>query len=168
MAGPEAAAVTTGMKSGPADEIRHVVDEHIPAILEIEKSAYEFPWTEGLLRDCLKPNYYFYALFRQQDIIAYAIMSCLVNEAHILNLCVSPQYQRQGLGRQMLDYLLDKAREEESHTVFLEVRESNSIAQGLYEKNGFNRLGSRRGYYPNGDGREDAILFAKELMVNPF
>ena len=153
--------------SGIADEIRQVSAEHIPAILEIERLAYDFPWTEGLLRNCLKPNYYFYAQFRQEEIIAYAIMSCMVNEAHILNLCVSPHYQQQGLGRQMLDYLLDKARDEQSHIMFLEVRESNHIAQSLYEKNGFNRLGNRRQYYPGEDGREDAVLYAKELLFNP-
>jgi len=158
------------MKPDPSDtvdEIRQILPEHIPEILQIERLAYDFPWTEGLLRDCLKPNYYFYAQFRQGEIIAYAIMSCMVNEAHILNLCVSPCHQRQGLGEQMLNYLLDRASEEQSHTVFLEVRKSNQIAQYLYEKNGFNRLGNRRRYYPGEDGREDAVLYARELLFNP-
>jgi ribosomal-protein-alanine N-acetyltransferase len=149
-----------------ADQIRPVQPQHISAIFEIEQLAYEFPWTEGLLRGCLGGNYHFHAMFRQQQIIAYGIMSCVLNEAHILNLCVSPQYQRQGLGRKMLDYLLDKAGQLQSSTVFLEVRESNHIAKCLYETHGFNQLGSRRGYYPGEGGRENAIMYALELQLN--
>ena len=144
-------------------EIRQVSESHLQAILEIEQQAYEFPWTAGLLKDCLKTNYHFYALFRDERILAYGIMSCVLNEAHILNLCVSPPYQRQGLGRDMLDFLLQKAEQLETHTVFLEVRESNQVAQELYEKLGFNQLGNRRGYYPGSEGREDAILYARAL-----
>jgi len=144
-------------------DICQVLPEHIPAILEIEQAAYPFPWTKGMLADCLKPNYYFYAMFRQEEIIAYGIMSCILDESHILNLCVSPEYQRQGLGRKMLYWLLDIARKLQSHTVFLEVRQSNQTAQSLYEDIGFNQLGSRKEYYPDRDGREDAIIYAKEL-----
>lgn len=143
--------------------IRPVVQEHIAEILEIEQSAYDFPWTEGLLSDCLKTNYCFYAMFRQGGIIAYGIMTCLLNEAHILNLCVSPAYQGQGMGKKMLEFLLDKAAQKHSCQIFLEVRKSNRIAQALYENNGFNRLGERADYYPDKDGREDAIIYAKEL-----
>ena len=153
--------------SDPFDEIAQVQAEHIQAIYEIEQIAYDFPWTEGLLKDCLKTNYHFYAMFRQGEILAYGIMSCVLNEAHILNLCVSPSHQRQGLGKQMLDFLLDRAGLEHSHTVFLEVRQSNQSAQRLYEANGFNRLGNRKGYYPDNAGREDAVIYAKELVLNP-
>lgn len=146
------------------DEILQVLPEHIPAVLEIELVAYQFPWTEGLLRDCLKSNYHFYAMFRQEKIVAYGIMSCMMNEAHLLNICVSPDCQHRGIGGQMLNYLLDVARKEKSYTIFLEVRESNLAAKYLYENNGFNCLGNRKGYYPGESGREDAIIYAKELV----
>lgn len=148
------------------DEILQVLPEHIPAVLEIELAAYQFPWTEGLLRDCLKSNYHFYAMFRQEEIIAYGIMSCVVNEAHLLNLCVRPDCQRQGIGGQMLNHLQDIAHQEKSHTIFLEVRQSNLDAKYLYENNGFNRLGDRKGYYPGETGREDATIYAKELVAD--
>jgi len=151
--------------SDVSDEICLIQPDHIPEIFEIEKAAYTFPWTEGMLRDCLKTNYYFYAMFRQNKVIAYGVMSCILDESHILNLCVSPEYQKQGLGRKMLYWLLDQARYKQSHTVFLEVRESNHAAQYLYEDIGFNRLGNRREYYPDEVGREDAIMYAKELVV---
>ena len=145
------------------DEFVQVTPEHLPAIYEIEKIAYKFPWTQGLLADCLKPNYHFHAMFREHEVIAYGVMSCICNEAHILNLCVNPKYQRQGLGMQMLNFFLDKAKDEESHTVFLEVRKSNQAAQSLYEGCGFNCLDERKGYYPDMNGREDAIIYAKAL-----
>ena len=156
----------SGDQAGSYD-ICQVLPEHIPAIFEIEQAAYPFPWTEGMLADCLKTNYYFYAMFRQGKIIAYGIMSCILDESHILNLCVSPGYQRQGLGRKMLYWLLDIAKSRRSHTVFLEVRQSNQTAQHLYEDIGFNQLGSRKEYYPDHDGREDAIIYAKELTIIP-
>lgn len=168
MAGSKSVTAATDIKVMLTDEIRRILPEHIPAILDIEKAAYDFPWTEALLRSCLKNNYYFYGFFRLEEIIAYAIMLCVLNEAHILNLCVKPRYQQQGLGRRMLDYLLDKAREVELDAVFLEVRQSNYTAQKLYEKSGFNRLGVRPGYYPGRERREDAVLFAKELTVDSF
>ena len=145
------------------DQIRPVQSEHIDAILQIEQVAYEHPWTEGLLRDCLKDSYYFYALFRQEQILAYGIMTSVLDEAHILNLCVSPQHQQKGLGTRMLKFLLDKAGELHSHTVFLEVRQSNHAAKSLYEAHGFNELGRRNNYYPHTHGREDAIMYALAL-----
>jgi ribosomal-protein-alanine N-acetyltransferase len=143
--------------------IKPVLPEHIADILSIEQLAYDFPWTEGLLTDCLKGNYSFYALFERGTIIAYGIMTCVLNEAHILNLCVNPKHQGRGLGKMMLEFLLEKASEKRSLQVFLEVRESNQVAQSLYENNGFNRLGVRNAYYPHHDGREDAIIYAKHL-----
>ena len=148
-------------------EIRLVTAEDIPAILMIEEAAYDFPWTEGLLSDCLKPNYYFYVLTRNSRILTYGIMTCILNEAHILNLCVDPAFRRQGLGKTMLYHLLGEAESQEVHTVFLEVRKSNSPAQELYEGNGFNQIGERRGYYPGENGREDAMIYARQLGVSP-
>ena len=167
MARSEIGQVIVGMSSAIFDDICQVLPEHIPEIFEIEKAAYPFPWTEGMLTDCLKTNYYFYAMFRQGRVIAYGVMSCILDESHILNLCVSPEYQKQGLGKKMLCRLLDKARVNQSHTVFLEVRESNHTAQHLYEDIGFNRLGNRKEYYPDEVGREDAIIYAKELVITP-
>lgn len=149
-----------------ADQFRPVQSGHIDAILQIEQKAYEYPWTEGLLRDCLKTNYHFYALFRQEQILAYGIMTNVLDEAHILNLCVSPQYQQNGLGTRMLKFLLDRARQLGSRTVFLEVRHSNHAAKSLYETHGFNELGRRSNYYPHTHGREDAIMYALALQTS--
>jgi ribosomal-protein-alanine N-acetyltransferase len=104
------------------------------------------------------------------EILAYGLVSVAANEAHILNLCVSPHAQGQGLGKRMLHKLMQLAEARDADCVFLEVRVSNSIAQNLYEQEGFNRIGVRKGYYPSSEGREDALVYAKALNLeaSPF
>ena len=68
-------------------------------------------------------------------------------------------------GRKMLHKLLQVAESKQVDSIFLEVRESNDAAIHLYDKEGFNRLGIRKAYYPAKDGREDALVFAKALNL---
>ena len=86
-----------------------------------------------------------------------------VGEAHILNISVAPNEQGQGIGRRMLEHLIELATGK-AETIFLEVRPSNVGAIALYEKMGFNEIGVRKGYYPATNGREDAIMLALELF----
>ena len=86
-----------------------------------------------------------------------------VGEAHILNISVHQKEQSQGIGRRMLEQLIDTARGK-AETIFLEVRPSNVGAIALYEKMGFNEIGIRKGYYPAQNGREDAIMLALEIF----
>ncbi|TXH05118.1 MAG: ribosomal-protein-alanine N-acetyltransferase [Nevskiaceae bacterium] len=138
---------------------------HLPQVLEIERRAYAFPWTEGIFRDCLKTGYSAWVLTNTLgEVQAYALMSMAVGEAHVLNLCVDPQRQRSGLGRQLLDHLITLARAAHCTQVLLEVRKSNKAAFRLYETRGFERIGLRKGYYPALDGREDAIVLSLELV----
>lgn len=142
---------------------RPVRADDIYRIMQIETSAYEFPWSKGLIQDCMSEQYFFYVLILDEEIIGYAIMSCAVEEAHILNICVAPDYQGRGYGFGLLQYMLEVGVRQQAKMVFLEVRISNHKAQALYEGMGFNRLGSRRAYYPAGERREDALLYAKDL-----
>jgi ribosomal-protein-alanine N-acetyltransferase len=87
-------------------------------------------------------------------------MSVAAGECHILNLCVHPQAQGNGLGKKLLTKLLLVARKHHADTAFLEVRPSNKIAITLYSNSGFNEVGMRRNYYPAKHGREDAIIMA--------
>lgn len=137
---------------------------HLAEILEIERRAYEFPWTEGIFRDCLRVGYSAWLVTQAGgEILAYAVMSMAVGEAHILNLCVEPAHHHQGLGRFLLTHLTRLARSAGMEILLLEVRKSNVAAFSLYEKAGFRKLGVRKGYYPAADGREDALLLGKNL-----
>lgn len=149
----------------PRISLRPMLEEDLPAVLEIEQAAYEFPWSENVFRDCLRVGYCCWVLERDAHIQAYGIMSVGVGESHILNLCVRPEAQGQGLGSTMLHYLLDLARRHRADTAFLEVRPSNGAALRLYNRAGFTEVGMRRRYYPATDGREDALILAKSLLT---
>ena len=100
---------------------------------------------------------------RQGIIQGYGILSIAAGEAHLLNLCVRPETQRQGVGEKMLVHLVSLARRHYAEIIFLEVRQSNAAARRLYDKAGFNELGNRKDYYPAEDGREDALILARVL-----
>ncbi|TPW09991.1 MAG: ribosomal-protein-alanine N-acetyltransferase [Halothiobacillaceae bacterium] len=100
-----------------------------------------------------------------EAILAYSLLSYGAGEAHLLNLCVRPDRQRQGLGRQLLEHMVDVANRLGADTLLLEVRVSNRAATQLYSNMGFNEVGLRENYYPAADNRrEDAIVLAKALL----
>jgi ribosomal-protein-alanine N-acetyltransferase len=147
----------------PLLQIRPMQAEDIPAVMELERRAYPFPWSAGNFRDCLRSGYYCPLYHLDGRIIGYGIMAVGADEAQILSLCIDPDLQGQGLGRSLLLQLLNQASSGQVDSVFLEVRASNRVARSLYESSGFNEIGVRRGYYPAEDGREDAIILATTL-----
>ncbi len=138
-------------------------EEDIDPVMVLERLAYELPWSEGNMRDCLKPGYSCWVCLREGRIIGHAIMSVVAGEANILNLCIHPDLQGRGLGRKLLEQMLAIARQQQADTAFLELRCSNRTAFNLYDASGFNEIGLRQNYYPAKKGREDAILMAKTL-----
>ena len=147
----------------PTETYRLMTEYDLPQVLEIEQRSYEFPWTEGIFHDCLRFGYSSWVIEIDRKIIGYGVMSLAVQECHILNLCIDPEYQGNGIGRRLLDQLFTIARARKADTVFLEVRPTNTQALSLYFSEGFNEIGTRRNYYPAYIGREDAIILAKSL-----
>lgn len=135
----------------------------LDAVMEIESRAYDFPWTEGIFRDCLRVGYCCWCYEIDGLIQGYGVMSVAAGESHILNISVRPESQRQGIGSKLMKHFLQLARRHDADTVMLEVRPSNKLAIKLYEKLGFNEIGVRRNYYPAHQGREDALLLALSL-----
>lgn len=136
----------------------------LPSVLDIEQRAYAFPWSEGIFRDCLKAGYSSWGVQdRSGVLVAYAVMSMAVGEAHVLNLAVDPTVRRQGIARFLLAHVLQVARAANSTIVLLEVRRSNKAAIRLYQAFGFQQIGTRRGYYPGHESREDAFVLALDL-----
>ena len=135
----------------------------LDAVIEIESSAYDFPWTQGIFRDCLRVGYCCWCYEIDGLIQGYGVMSVAAGESHILNISVRPESQRQGIGSKLMKHFLQLARRHDADTVMLEVRPSNKLAIKLYEKLGFNEIGVRRNYYPAHRGREDALLLALSL-----
>lgn len=147
-----------------ATVLRPMREADLPAVMAIEQRAYAFPWTQGVFRDCLLANHPSWVLVEGGHIIGYAVLSVAADEAHVLNLCTSPDMQGRGHGRRLLRALLQLARGRGAHRVFLEVRPSNAPAIALYHDEGFNEIGRRPRYYPARDGREDALVMALELL----
>ena len=96
----------------------------------------------------------------------YAILSVAAGEAHILNLCIDPEFRALGYGERMLDELLYRARAASVREIFLEVRPSNETALALYRKKGFHQIAAApRLLSVASQGREDAAVLAKKLVV---
>ncbi|KQY49793.1 ribosomal protein S18-alanine N-acetyltransferase [Lysobacter sp. Root494] len=144
--------------------LRPMREDDLAAVQMIESRAYEFPWTVGIFRDCLRADYPAWVLHDGDRIAGYFLMSIAAGEAHVLNICVAPEMQGQGHGRRLLHALLHMARGRYVSRVFLEVRPSNANAIALYFDEGFNEIGRRPRYYPAKDGREDALVMAMELL----
>jgi ribosomal-protein-alanine N-acetyltransferase len=144
--------------------MRPMRDADLDEIMRIELRAYPFPWTIGIFRDCLRAGYPAWVLEAGQRLIGYGVLSVAADEAHVLNVCVDPEDQGQGHGRRLLRGLERVARGLGVQRVFLEVRPSNPAAIALYHDEGFNEIGRRPRYYPAHEGREDAIVMAKELL----
>lgn len=146
-------------------DCRPMVEDDLPEVLTIERSVYEFPWSQTIFVDCLRVGYCCWVLQdRNGPIVGYGVMSVAAGECHILNLCIGEQVQGNGYGSMLLELLLDVAVRHKADVAFLEVRPSNAIARYLYEKAGFNEVGMRRNYYPARDGREDAIIMARSIV----
>lgn len=137
----------------------------VSTVAAVERSAYQFPWSEGVFRDCIRVGYLCRTVESVGEVAGYGIMSYGAGEAHILNVCIRTDLRGSGIGRRLMDYLLERARGAQMHDVFLEVRPSNPIAIRLYEKLGFSRVGVRKAYYQAVGGREDAWVYKKRFAV---
>jgi ribosomal-protein-alanine N-acetyltransferase len=143
--------------------IRRMTLSDLPGVIAVERKSYQFPWGEDIFRDCFRARYECWVCEEQDNVLGYCIASIAVGEAHVLNICVDPAEQGQGIGRKLLENLIETARGR-AETVFLEVRPSNTVAIALYENLGFNEIGIRKDYYPAENGREDALMLALELF----
>ena len=137
----------------------------IAGVAAVEKSSYQFPWSEGIFRDCVRVGYLCRVAECEGEIVAYGIVAMGAGEAHVLNLCVSPRMRGRGVGRQMLMLLIERASQAGMQDVFLEVRPSNMHAIALYQSVGFVEVGRRRGYYQAVEGREDALVLKLSISV---
>ncbi|ACL73231.1 putative acetyltransferase [Thioalkalivibrio sulfidiphilus HL-EbGr7] len=144
-------------------QLRPMRHEDLDEIMVVELSAYPYPWTEGIFRDCMRVGYSCWVMTEAQRLVGYGVMSMAVGECHVLNLCVRPECQGRGYGRILLRGLLDHARRHKVETAFLEVRPSNTPAVQLYYSEGFNEVGLRKRYYPADNGREDALVLARDI-----
>jgi ribosomal-protein-alanine N-acetyltransferase len=147
----------------PRTEIRLMQPSDLKSVATVERAAYQYPWSLGIFRDCLLAGYYCLVLDLGGSVMGYGVMSIAAAEAHLLNLCIHPNVQRLGYGRQLLNAMLLKAQDADADKIFLEVRPSNEIALSLYRSVLFEQIGIRPAYYQAERGREDAVILALTL-----
>ncbi|GGY68022.1 ribosomal-protein-alanine acetyltransferase [Marinobacter zhanjiangensis] len=161
MAGP--GVYRAGRPVYPEQELRALSESDLPDILEIERLSYSYPWSEGVFRDTFRSGYAVLGLVQGSRLEGYGVLATLYDEAHLLNLCMRPASRGRGLARQLLRALLRGAVLQGMQRVVLEVRVSNRAARRLYESEGFELVGERPGYYPDGVSPEDALVMALGL-----
>jgi ribosomal-protein-alanine N-acetyltransferase len=149
--------------------VRNMQAQDIVNVLAIEQSANQFPWDKKSFEDSLKTGHEAWVFYEQaDDIVGFAIVQRVLDEAHLLNICVKPTAQGRGLGKAIVQHVIDYANSISAVIILLEVRRSNERAQQLYLNIGFNEMSVRKSYYPAKEGREDAILMAMDLDLISF
>lgn len=143
--------------------IERMQQKHLDEVLRIEQVSYPDPWSRaGFIRE-IEPSRISFAIVAQRAgvVIGYVVAWLIMDEAHIGNVTVAPEKRGQGIGRTMMEWLLDQAMVRGCTFSTLEVRESNMAARRLYEQLGFRSVGRRQRYYLNPS--EDAIVMLKTL-----
>jgi ribosomal-protein-alanine acetyltransferase len=143
--------------------LRQMLMTDVERVMEIERRIQPHPWTHGNFTDALGSGYIGKVAELDGEMVGYAVLMPAMDEAHLLTLGIAAESQRKGLGKELLQNMMNLARGIGMRRIILEVRPSNAAAVALYRKGGFREIGMRRGYYAAGTGREDAIVMELEL-----
>lgn len=160
-----AVSSVAGCPSETGLQYRPMLSSDLDRILIVENAAYPIPWSRKNFEDSLRSKNDCFVFYSGDHTLGHSIVSYILDEAHLLNVCIDPRYWGKGFGRFYLRQLIARARERACQMFFLEVRASNSAAIHLYHSEGFNEVGLRKAYYPAENGREDAILMTLDLSV---
>jgi [ribosomal protein S18]-alanine N-acetyltransferase len=143
-------------------QVRRLVYSDLPAVLSIERRAFETPWSLAMfVLELSKPSGICLALTDGDRLSGYLVCSRYADVWHLMNIAVVPERRRQGIARRLLERLFDEAGPDARYT--LEVRTSNHGAIAMYEQLGFRRAGHRRRYYH--DNGEDALIMWLEVTA---
>ena len=143
-------------------QVRRLVYSDLPAVLSIERRAFETPWSLAMfVLELSKPSGICLALTDGGRLSGYLVCSRYADVWHLMNIAVVPERRRQGIARRLLERLFDEAGPDARYT--LEVRTSNHGAIAMYEQLGFRRAGHRRRYYH--DNGEDALIMWLEVTA---
>lgn len=145
--------------------LRILSENDFSELLIIEALSHIAPWDRGTFERCWQAGYQGWVIEYNNKIIGFIIITLYAGESHILNIAIHPDFRSQGFGQQLLEHALAIAKSKGANIAFLEVRKSNDSAISLYQKLGFVQIGERKAYYPDKSGREDALVFAKDLGV---
>ena len=142
--------------------IRDLRPEDVLEVLAIEKASFATPWSEILfMNEIFKHRSLPKAAVIGGKVVGYICGNYLLDEGHILNVTVHPDFRKQGIASLLIHEMIRLLKEEGCRTIFLEVRISNEAALRMYEKAGFIRLATRKAYYTL--PTEDAVIMSLHL-----
>ena len=143
--------------------IRKMEDRDVAAVAELERQCFSDPWSEqSIASEVVNPLSYWLVAEENEAVIGYIGSQSVLDAADVMNIAVSSDYRRQGVGQALVCALSDYLKQQKVIALLLEVRVSNAPANALYEKLGFVQVGRRPRYYHN--PREDALILRKELL----
>ena len=136
-------------------------------VLAIERNAQISPWARLSFESALTEHYWCRCLLLEGVIIGYLVAQPVLDELHILNVVIDPSKQGMGASHELMSDAFDYCAVQGVKRLFLEVRASNTVAQSLYQKWGFEKLAVRTAYYhtKTTGQREDALVFTRELIT---
>jgi ribosomal-protein-alanine N-acetyltransferase len=156
----------------PACYLSAASPDDLPGLVRMERSCFTHPWTPHQIDEALHSPARGRVLVLRSPVapgpsrlVAYCVHRVILDELEICNLAVDGPWRRCGLGRWLLERVIELAESRGIRHSFLEVRQSNWAALELYRSAGFEMVGTRRGYYD--EPREDAFVLRKSSMVAP-
>ncbi len=149
--------------AGVQAEIVRMTADDLDAVTELEASLQAFPWSHGNFADSLAAGHEMRVCRLGDDLVGFSVVMPVLDEAQLLNIGIDRRHQGLGYGARLLGHLMAEARAGGAERLLLEVRPSNRRAIDFYRRFGFIQIGVRRGYYPAAVGREDALVFDKDL-----
>ena len=138
--------------------LANLTQESVPEIFEIERKSHRHPMSESNIASCFGRLYHNIGIYQSNQLVGFAIVHQVVDEATLMDICITPEVQGLGLGKALMDEVVNASKARHAMVLQLEVRASNSNAIELYKKANFTETGCRIDYYPTDSGREDAVL----------
>jgi ribosomal-protein-alanine N-acetyltransferase len=139
-------------------QIRRMKVDDVDEVFNVESRSFPTPWARDTFEGEILENdlAYYLVLVVGEQVIGYAGMWLILDEAHVTNIAILPEYRANGLGEKLVAALVEHAKAKGAASMTLEVRVSNLVARHLYDKLGFESCGLRRQYYA--DTQEDALI----------
>ena len=145
--------------------VRRMTQQDIAAVVDIERRVQSHPWTEGNFFDALKAGYEAWVVCHDAKVVAFSLQLMAPDVAHLLLIGVAPDWQAKGIGAGLLAWGEERLLQQQLESQVLEVRPSNTGALAFYHRWGYEQIGVRKGYYPDGRGHsEDAWVLQKAVV----
>ena len=144
--------------------ITKMTNVHVLQIAELEKLCFNDPWSEKSIASELNNRLSCWLVALDGDsVVGYVGSQTVLGETDMMNIAVHPDYRKQGIATDLIQSLIDALSKQGSHSLMLEVRQTNEPAKRLYESLGFETVGIRKNYYRN--PRENALILRKEWSL---